>query len=90
MPIAAWLLTLVGPLVKKVLVSLGIGIISYAAISTIIGVIKSMIAAQFGAIAADYAALAGLFGFYDAIGFILAGITTRLSLQPLKRWGILS
>jgi len=89
MPLASWFLALVTPLVRRALIALGIGVVSYVGLSEILDLLVQQIQTQMGQAPAAIAGIAGLMGVPDAIGIILGGLTARIALEQLKRWQIL-
>ncbi|ASL74984.1 DUF2523 family protein [Ralstonia pseudosolanacearum] len=87
MPLAGFLMALVGPLARQLLVSLGIGLITYvgldAAVSAALGAAKSSLAGM-PAVAAAILARGGVF---TGLSIIAGGITARISMITLKRLG---
>lgn len=76
-----------GPLAKKVLMSLGLGMVTYAGVDTAFGVAKNAIIASWGGLPADVAALAGLAGIGDSFGILLGGMAARIALLSLSHLG---
>lgn len=85
--LAAFFLSLAGPIIKRALIALGFGVVSYAA----------MTAALNAALGAAKGAWAGLSGFPEALAIVqIAGVNTymsiiagalvaRVALQSLKK-----
>lgn len=73
------LTALAGPLAKRVLVSLGIGIVSYAALLATLHSALDHAKALFGAVPADLLQIIARFGFFDAMaieaGALIASVT---------------
>lgn len=84
------LTALAGPLAKKVLTSLGMGIITYVGIDTAVTAGLAAAKASLGGIGTDYAAIAALFGFFTACSIIAGGITAGLVMMSFKRLGMLT
>ena len=87
MNLAAWLLTLVGPLAKQVMVALGFGVLVYtgvdAAVSAGLGAAKN---AWSGSLYGEVTAFLALAGVNTGLGIVAGGITPRISMRPLKKW----
>jgi rhodanese-related sulfurtransferase len=79
-----------GPIAKKVLSSLGFGVVSYAAIIAALEGVKTAVIASYGAISGDIAAILSLAGFGQAIGIILGALTARLTYAQLNKLQILT
>ena len=86
MNIASWIASLVGPLVNRVLLSLGFGFISiYASLVYIKGQIDSKMNEYLGQLWPDVYSIAALAGFVDAIGIWLGALTAVITFMGLKR-----
>lgn len=87
MPFAAFLMALVGPLARQLLVSLGIGLITFvgldAALSSALSAAKSSLVGLPSAVTA----LLAIAGFFTAFSIIAGGMVARISLMTLKRFG---
>lgn len=86
MNIAAWLLSIAGPIITRVLIQLGIGIVSYAAISTAVASLVNSAKSYYLGLPADVLSILSMSGASDAFGIITAAIMARLSLQVTKRF----
>lgn len=84
------LTSLAGPLAKKALTSLGVGVISYAALSSAVSAVSSAVSSAYGGMTGDVAAIISLAGFGQALGIILGGFTARVTFIQLNRLGVLS
>lgn len=69
----------VGPLAKRVLVSLGIGIISYASVGTIMEQAIDAAKGHYQGLPTAVLGLAGLAGFGEAFGIIAAAMIFRVT-----------
>lgn len=88
MNIAAWLLSIAGPIVTRVLLQLGIGVVSYAAVITAVNSLISSARGNYNNIPSDILSIFSIAGFNDAFGIIVAAIAARLSVQVWKRFQI--
>lgn len=82
-----FLTTALGPLVIKVLTSLGIGAVSYVGINLLLGQVKSHIITQFGNAGNDTLMLLGLAKVDICINIILAAVTARAVISGMKASG---
>ena len=87
--LGTWLVALAGPVVKKAMVALGIGVVSYAAIATALAAAISAAKASWSGFPADALGLFELSGAGTAIGIICGAMTARVALQVVKRFEIL-
>lgn len=87
---AGVLQSVAGPIAKRVLSSLGIGLVSYAAINAALEGVKGAVISSYGAISGDIAAILGLAGFGQAIGIVLGAMVARLSYVQLSKLQVLA
>lgn len=85
----ALLLPLAPYLAKRVLVSLGIGIITYASMEGILGIFISQINFALGTTSGVVLQMASLFGVTDSISIILGAYSVNASLATIKRFGLI-
>lgn len=78
------------PIAKKVLTALGMGVVSYAAISAAMSGVQSAVIGAYGAITGDIAALLSMAGFGQAIGIILGAMVARISYAQLNKLQVLT
>lgn len=86
MPIAAWLMSISGPLVLRVLAQLGIGIVTFIGVEA--GVTAALSHAQsvylgVPAVVLQFLAIAGV---NSALGILAGGVTARLTFMAMKRF----
>lgn len=85
--LGAFLAAAVGPLAKKVLQALGIGVISYAGITVALNAAINQVKASYGSIPGQLADLINYTGLGTAIGIILGAILARVSFMITERLG---
>ena len=86
--IFTFLTTILGPLVTKVLTSLGIGAVSYVGINLMLAQVKSYVISSFGGAGADTLALLGLAKVDVAINIVLSAVTARAVLAGMQSGAI--
>lgn len=82
--LGAWLLTLVQPLVGRVLMALGFQVVSIVGVVAVLDQLKSMIVNGLGDIPAAGLQLALLGGAGEGLGIIFGAIATRLALWQIQ------
>lgn len=87
--LASFLLGIVGTLAGRVLLSLGIGWISYAGVSAALDAVRGHIVDAFGAGGAAIE-MAYLAGMGEAMGILLAGFTVRSAFYGIAKLGKLA
>lgn len=83
--LAGFLLSITGSVAARVLTSLGIGIFSYAALTTFATNIIAAAQNAYGGASGDVLQILNLAGVGESFGIIAAGFTTRASLAAIKR-----
>lgn len=78
------------PITRLVLVSLGIGLISFAGLTLLTNALIQHVQTAYGQIPGSMAQIADLLGVGTAIGIILGGIVARASYAAITRLGKLS
>lgn len=79
------LVSLAGPLAKKVLTSIGIGVVTYAGVSTAAAAAISAAKTAFTGMTGSAAAIVSIAGVPTALSIIAGGITAGISMLVLKR-----
>lgn len=87
--LAALLVGLAEPILSRILLALGIGIISYTGFTLVLGQLRSAVTNALGGVTGDVLAVLGLAGFGQIIGIIFGGFTARIALQSIKKLGML-
>lgn len=81
------MLALAGPVAKKVMQAVGIGVITYAGLDTATSAALAAAKSNMAGIPADIAAVAAISGIFTAMSVVAGGITAGLSLVALERFG---
>ena len=87
MPLALWVLALVGPVVKKVLVALGVGIVTYTSLQYLGGQISSAVMGAWGGVSGSILQILSLAGLPECIGITLGAINARIALIAVSKFG---
>lgn len=74
---------------KKVLVSLGVGVVSYAGLSALKAQIDTLIQTQVAGIPADAYSIFAMAGLIDAVNIWLSAFAIIVAMTVVKRFGIL-
>lgn len=85
--LAAWLTALVGPLAKKVLAALGLGVVSYTVITSLLNQAISAAQAAFGQVSGITLSILTLAGAPDVLGILSGALVARVSLMTLEKIG---
>lgn len=75
------------PLAKKVLQSLGIGVITFIGVDAAINAALAAAKGSFGGLTGEITQIAGLFGVWTALSIVAGGYTAGLSMMMLQRFG---
>lgn len=83
--LASFLMAITGSLAARVLTSLGIGFLSYAALNTLAASVVSHITTNYNGMGSVPLALINLAGGGQVLGILCAALITRASLIAIKR-----
>lgn len=83
------MVSLAGPVVKKALTAIGVGVVSYAAVQTVFSAAQSALLTSYGQISADIVGPLNMAGFGQAVGIVLGAMSARVSLMVVKRLGMI-
>lgn len=89
MTLAAFLLSIVGTLAGRVLLSLGIGWISYAGITTALNAVRGHIVSAWS-VSSPVMDMLFMAGMGQAVGILLAGFAIRAAFAGISRLGKLA
>ena len=81
--------TMAGPVVKRALAALGIGVVSYSAVTGAVNSLISASASAFGGLGAIPAAFIAMAGLTQAFSIVAGGLTASVAFSALKRFQIL-
>lgn len=87
--IGTWLVSLAGPIIKKILITLGIGLVSYAALSVALNQAISSAKAAWGGLGGDSLGLIQLAGVPDAISIVVGAVLARVAMQSVNKLQLL-
>lgn len=87
MPLAAWVLALVGPIVKKVFLALGVGVVTYASLNLLGTQITNAVLGAWGGVSGSILQIVSLAGLPDCIGITLGAINARIALIAVSKFG---
>jgi hypothetical protein len=85
-----FLLGMVTPLLRRALLALGLGVVSYAGLALVGSQVKDAVTARYGQITGSVLDLLNLIGFNEAIGIILGGMLARLAFAAISKIGVMS
>lgn len=80
MPIASWLMTLIGPLALRVLAVLGIGTVTFTGVTASLQALIDLATSNWAGVSADTLALASVAGIPQCIGIICGAMTAKVGL----------
>lgn len=88
MPALIWafILSIIVPLTKRILIAAGVGVVTYAGIDTAFSYAKDQVISSYGAMGADVANIVSLAGFGDSIGIVLGAIAARIALIAVSKF----
>lgn len=77
------------PLVQKVLVGLGIGVVTYTGLQAAFNQAQTLIIANYNSVPAQIAALFYLAGFNYAFGLVLSAMSMRVAMTVVKKFQVI-
>lgn len=77
---------LAAPLASRIFLALGLSVVTYTGLNLILSGIVSYMQGALSGLPVKTLQIASLFGFPEAVGIILAAITTKLAMAQLTRW----
>jgi hypothetical protein len=89
MSLGAFLSAAAGPLVKRALGALGIGVVSYVGVEVAVDTMLGAARSAWQGMPADIAAYMAYCGANQALGIIAGAIVARVALSSLKRLALL-
>jgi hypothetical protein len=90
MTLSSFLMSIAGSLAARVMLSLGFGVISYAALNTLANTVVSKVTEHYNQLDSVALNLINLAGAGEAMGILLSGLVTRASMLAFKRFRLVS
>jgi hypothetical protein len=79
---------LIATIAKLVLVSIGVGVVSFIGLQALFTQVNAMITSNFSG-GGGVGDLVGLSGITTAVGYVLSGINIRIAVSTIKKFGLL-
>ena len=86
-PLGGFLEAAIAPLARRVLAALGLGIISYAVVTTILAAVILAAKAHYNSIPAMALSIAGLGGVGEGLGIVVGAVVFRAALTHMSKIG---
>lgn len=83
--LGTWLVSLAGPIIRRMMLALGFGVVSYAAVSTALTAALGAAKAAFAGMGSDTLAFVAMAGFPTALSVIAGALVARVALQAVKK-----
>lgn len=84
-----FLSAIIGPLLRKALIFIGIGTITFVGMDAVLSQIITGIQNSLGGLTGDYLAFSVLLGVPEGLSIIAGGFSIRVAMIALKRFGLL-
>lgn len=84
--LTSWVISVAGPVVKKALTQLGVGVVAYQGVEMAANALVAQARASWSGMPADVLQLMAISGVNTALGIVVGGIMARISLTVLKRF----
>lgn len=85
MPLLLTLMGLVGPLVARVLLTLGVGIVTITGLTAVLGLVSSTIQSSFNSLPGDVVQLLFLSGLPQGMAIVLSALAARITMMQLSK-----
>lgn len=85
--IGAWLATSIGGLVKRALVAIGLGTVTYTGLQTVFSSVQAKVIANYGLLSGASLQLVDLAGVGQVIGIILGALAARVGIAVVSKFG---
>lgn len=80
MPIAAWLMQLIGPLATRALIALGFTAVSFAGVTAAANSLVTIAQNSWSALPSSVLAIASMSGIPEALGMIMSAYVARIAV----------
>lgn len=87
LPLGKFFESNIGAIVSKALSFIGIGVLTYGAVTAAFNAALSFTQTHYNGLAPDMLSLIGLGGFGEAAGIVVGAMAGRVAMQSLKRLG---
>lgn len=87
--LGSFIVSLTGPVVKKALSSIGVGLVSYAALSSALNAALGAAKGALGGLSGSALSMIQLSGCLDALSIIAGALIARVALQSIKKFEVL-
>ena len=81
------LLLVVVPMVKKILITFGVGIITYVGVTAALNAVSASIGSNLASMSGFSYVMISKSGFVEGVGILVGAISARSALILVKRWG---
>lgn len=88
MNLTAWLMAMVGPIIARAMVSLGVSLVTFAGVTAAVALLKSQVISNIGGLPAAAIQLGGLFGIWQGLGMVFGAITFVLAFNSTRMWAV--
>jgi len=86
MGIGTWLVGLAGPIARQILISLGIGTVTFLGLNTAVTAALGAAKTALSGLPADAVQILALGGVFTALSVLAGGVTAGVSMIALKRF----
>ncbi|MBP7580580.1 MAG: DUF2523 domain-containing protein [Vogesella sp.] len=83
--LGAWILALIRPIIAKIMVSLGVGVVTYQSSQQVFTYFKNEIQRNFDGLAPVVSAILGIGGVGESFGILVSAIAYRVSMNQTKK-----
>lgn len=83
--LGAFLMGLIGPLATRVLLTLGLGVVSVTGLTAVLALVQQQIQNSFNGLPLDVASFIFMSGLPQSMAIILSALAARLSMMQLSK-----
>lgn len=87
---AAWILAAAWPVVVRVLIALGMGVVTYAGLRVAVSAALDAARGALSGLLGDVVQIMALAGFFQALGIIAGALMAVVALRAVKKLGFLT
>lgn len=84
-----WLMALASPIARQILISLGIGVVTFVGLDTALAAALAAAKQALGGLPGDTINILGLGGVFQACSILAGGLTARVSLALVKQFRVI-
>jgi len=85
--LGAWLVAIAGPVVRRVLLALGVGVVSYGGLALLANAVRERVLENLSGLSGAAYQVVAMTGAFEAVGILLGGLSARAALMAVEKFG---